>query len=260
MLDDRLLLGVALVGLGVTVVLVGLIAVGLSLPGPRRAGLVAGGLPLALLPPAVATAYASWKLIDLFSGMAQSGSGGMRPVLDACASLWLLQRMAWGAFAVACLFGLVLGLLRLGRSADDVPCSVRRGLVLVLLPVLALLVVSVLAQQLGKALRVSVAVVSPQENDPEGKKRADAVLEAEGLPTLGIAAISEFISRALIAGSVGGVTAGVVLLGLALPGFILAWRVRFGAPFVALASALWLAAAVGASLVSFGVLDPLRMP
>lgn len=131
---------------------------------------------------------------------------------------------------------------------------------LILLPVLALLVVSVLARQLGKVVRVSAAVVSPQENDPESKKRADAVLEAEGLPTQGIAAVSEFLSRALIAGSVGGVTAAVVLMGLALPGFILVWRVRFGAPFVVLASAVWLLAAAGASLVSFGVLDPLPMP
>lgn len=261
--DIPFLPGHLLVALVTTAILVTLLAVGLSRPGPRRAGLVAGGIPLALLSPAMATAYAAWQLIGLFAGIAQTGSGGARLFLDACTSLWLLQRAAWGAFAVSCLCGVVLGLLRLGRSSDDVPCSLRRGLVLLLLPLLGLAAASSVASQVGKALGVSAAVMSPDATDPASQKRALAVFAAEGLETQGaasIAATSAFIRRATMVGFFGGVTAGIVLLGLALAGFILVWRVRFEASFMALASALWLLAAVGASLVSFGVIDPLRMP
>jgi uncharacterized membrane protein YGL010W len=55
-----------------------------------------------------------------------------------------------------------------------------------------------------------------------------------------------------------GLTAAVVILGLALPGFILAWRVRFGVAFSVLALLVWIAAAVAAGLVAFGVLNPVR--
>lgn len=49
-----------------------------------------------------------------------------------------------------------------------------------------------------------------------------------------------------------------MLVGLALPGFILAWRVRFGMVFSVLSSAVWLLAAVGAGALSLGAFDPLR--
>jgi len=257
--DTRFLPGLILVGF---VAVVAFVAVGFSRPGLRRAGLIAGGLPLCLLPVAVATAYVSGKLVGLFAGMAESGPGGVQSLLEACASLWLLQRVAWGAFAASCICGLVLGLLRLGGAPDDVPCSMRRGLVLLLLPALGLIVASAVTHQLGKAMRVSVAVMSSDESDSARRTQADAVLEAEGLALQGvgsIAATSTFIARALMVGLFGGITAVIVLLGLAFPGFILAWRVRFGASFLVLASALWLLAAAGASLVSLGVLDPLRL-
>ena len=45
-------------------------------------------------------------------------------------------------------------------------------------------------------------------------------------------------------GTFGGATAAVILLGLAAPGAILGWRVRFGIAFVAAAAALWLLATV----------------
>jgi hypothetical protein len=63
----------------------------------------------------------------------------------------------------------------------------------------------------------------------------------------------------MMTGVFGSAAAAVVLLGLALPGFILAWRVRFGATFAALATILWLLAAAGAAVVCFGVVDPLRL-
>jgi hypothetical protein len=259
--DARFLPGLVMVAFAAAVTLVGLLAAGLALPGARRAGLVAGGLSLCLLAPAVATAYASRQLIGLFAGMAASGSGGTEWLLDASASLWLLQRLAWGAFAAACLLGLLLGLLRFGHSADDVACSVRRGVVLLLLPALGLVLAGSVTHQLRKALRVSAAVVSSTDDDSAGKARADAVLEAEGFATRGsgsIAAISGFIARATTAGFFGGLTAVVVLVGLALPGFILAWRVRLATSFAVLSSAVWLLAAVGAGALSLGAFDPLR--
>jgi hypothetical protein len=261
--DPRFLPGFVLVAFTAALVLVTLLVTGLVGPGPRRPGLVAGGLPLSSLPPAVATAYASGKLAGLFAGMAEAGSSGTQVLIDACASLWLLQRVAWGACAASCLLGLVLGLLRIGKSSDDVPCSVRRALVLFLLPGLGLLVASSVSYPLGKALRVTAAaVMSSEKDDPTRRERGDALLEAEGLGLRGVASIaatSRFIALSILGGHLGGVTAAVVLLGLALPGFILAWRVRFGVSFSMLASTLWLLAAVGSSLVSFGVLDPLRL-
>ena len=260
MQDSAIVPGVVLVSLATTGVLIALLAVGLSRPGPQRPGLLAGAMPLALLQPVVATTYASWTLIDLFSGMALSGSGGMRPVVDACASLWMLQRVAWGVFAASCVGGLLISLFHRGKSTDDVPCSFRRGLVLFLLPALGLLAAGSLAGQLGKAMRVTVALVSGDEHDPASLKRSDAVLGAEGLGPRSIIAISGFIARRTMVGSLGGAALAIALLGLALPGFILTWRVRFGASFLALTSAVWLLAAALAGLVSFGVLDPLRMP
>jgi hypothetical protein len=260
--DARFLPGLVLVALAAGVVLVGLLASGLSRPGRRRAGLVAGGLPLSLLPPVVATAYASWKVVGLFEGLGQAQTGAARNALEAFASLWMLQRVAWGAFVASCVVGLLLGLWRSGRSTDELACTVRRGLVLLLLPALGLVVAALATRPLVSALRVSAAVISSDEKDPASRQRSDAVLEAEGLPTRGsasAASTSRFLSRALMTGLFGGAIAAVVLLGLALPGFILAWRVGFGAAFSAAAAIVWLLAAVGAGLVAFGALDPLRL-
>ena len=104
-------------------------------------------LPLALVSPVAAIPYASWKLIHMFSGMAQADSptGGMRLVLDAAASLWRLQRLAWGGFAASCAVGVLVGLIRHAGSSDDVRCSVRRGAVLLLIPILGLLAAGGLA-------------------------------------------------------------------------------------------------------------------
>jgi hypothetical protein len=93
MVDPRFLPGFVLVGLVAAVAFATLLAIGVSRPGPRRAGLVAGGLPLALLAPAVATSYSSWRLVGLFSGMAQEQpAGAMRSLLEDFASLWLLEK------------------------------------------------------------------------------------------------------------------------------------------------------------------------
>jgi len=263
MADPRYLLGFILVGLVAVVGFAILLVVGLSRPGSRRAGLVAGGLPLAMLPPALATSYCSWQLIGIFSGMAmEPAPGSTRTLLDALASLWFLERAAFGAFGVLCMIGLLVGLLRVGTSADDVTCSARRGFLLLLLPILGLATAGLTAERLATVVRVSAAVVSSGEKDNAAQKRAEGVLEAAGLPTKGsgsIAATSSYIARAMMTGVFGGATAAVILLGLVLPGFILAWRVRFGVAFAAIATVLWLLAATGAAFVAFGAIDPLRL-
>jgi len=130
---------------------------------------------------------------------------------------------------------------------------------LTFLPVgwLGLMVAGALTRTVGSALRVTTAVASYDPDDPESRQRSDALLEAAGFSTRGsgsIGAVSRFLTRATMLGTFGGVTGVIVLLGLALPGFILAWRVRFGDTFRALASAAWLMAATLGSLVGLGVL------
>jgi hypothetical protein len=260
--DARFLPGLFLVVVLAVVAIVALLALGLSRPGARRAGLVASALPLALVPTVAAITYVSLKLINLFAMLAEGGSGAMRQVLDTSASLWLIARVAWGGFAVACVLGLLLALLRSGPSAPDKACSARRGFVLVLLPALGLLLASSVTYQFARALRVAVAVVSPVEGDPESQKRSDAALTAEGFASEGsgsLGAISRFVARGTMIGTFGGAVAAVILLGLAAPGAILAWRVQFGGTFVASAAALWLLGAAIGALVAAGVLNPLRL-
>jgi hypothetical protein len=238
-----------------------LLGAGIARPGAGRAGMIAGGLTLGLLAPAVATAYASRKLLAHFAGML--AAGGPEMLLEACASLWQLQRLAWGAFAACCVLGLLLGMLRFGKSAEDPPCSTRRAAVLLLLPLLALAVSSALTHRLGLGLRVTAAVVSSVGSEPDSRTRSDVILQGAGLRTEGPGALGEtsaYVVRTASVGLFGGALTVVVLLGLSVPGFILAWRVSFGPSFTVLASAMWLMAAAGAAAVASGVLDPLRLP
>jgi hypothetical protein len=262
MADTRFLPGLVFIAIIGLVVLVAIAALGLLRPGARRAGLVAWGLPLALLPTVAATAYVSLKLVGLFATMGVSGGGTMQQILDTCASLWLVARAGWGVVALAGALGLLLALVPPEPSPQDPPCSARRGFVLVLLPVLALLVASAVSFEVARALRITAAVVSSIENDPASQARSDAALAAEGFATEGsdsLGAISRFIARGAMIGTFGGATAAVILLGLAAPGAILGWRVRFGSTFVAAAAALWLLALALGALVAAGVLNPLRL-
>jgi hypothetical protein len=253
-----------LVALGALAAAVALVA-GLARPAGRRAGLVAGGLPLSLLPPVATAGYGSWRLVRELSGLVQAPAeaGDLTAAFERA---WLLQRVAWGAFAAACLVGLVIGLSSfLGSPGDDGDgprCSARRAVVLVFLPVLALLVAGLAARPLARALRVSSAVVSSHPKDPALQKRAEEILAAEGFGagSGSIGSLSRFVSGNLVRGVLGGVLGAFVLVGLALPGYVLAWRVRSGPALAAAASALWLVAAAGASLVALGVVDPLLRP
>jgi hypothetical protein len=260
--DARFLPGLALVGVTAALAVFVLLLVGLSWPGRRRAGLIAGALPLALLPVVTATAYASWRLVGVFSGLTQDQPGAALNLLEPMGALWAIQRVAWGTSSAACALGLALGFWRSEGATDNASCSARRGLVLLLLPAIALAVAGLTTRPLVKALRVSAAIVSSVHDDPASQVRTESVLEAEGVQARGagsIAAAATNISRAMMTGLFGGATAAVVLVGLALPGFILAWRVRFGATFTALSSLTWLLAAAAAALVAAGVVDPLRL-
>jgi hypothetical protein len=253
--------GLVLVGLVTAAVFVLLLAVGLSRPAASRAGLVAGGLPLALLPPVVAAAFNSRDLGRVIEGIGIAGySPG--PFRAACEAEWALQRLAWGAFAAACLLGLGLGLLRFFGSDADAPCSARRAFVLFLLPCLGLLVATPLVHSVARAQRVTAAVWGADPADPASRARSEARLQKEGFSTGGsgsLGVVSRSVARTLALGPAGGLLAAVVLLGLAAPGFVLAWRVGFGAAFVVLASTAWLLAAAFGTLAALGVLGPFRL-
>jgi hypothetical protein len=256
MADSRFLPGFVLVAFVAAAVLASLIVIGLSRPAASRAGLVAGGLPLALLTPVAAAGYVS--TFNLFGSANDFAPGG-----HVAASLWLIQGIAWAAFAAACLVGLTLALLPSSEATAAASCSLRRSLVLVLLPCLGLLVAAALTNRVAKGMRVVVAVFSSDASDPESYERTGKLLEAEGLPTGGsgsLGAAARFVGRSSIVGVFGGATVAIVLLGLALPGFILAWRIRFGSAFRAIACAAWLLAAAGGSLAALGALTPLRFP
>jgi hypothetical protein len=262
--DEGVLAGFALVALTALPALVALLAA-LARPAARRAGLVASALPLALLPPVVATGYGSWELVRHFSGLVASPGATGEDLLSTFARLWLVPRVAWGAFAAACVVGVAVSLsgLLASREADGPRCSARRAAVLLLLPVLALLVAFLAARPLARALRVCSAVVSADGTGTATHTRAEAALEAEGLggtPSGSIGRISAFVSRGVVLGVLGGVLGVLVLVGLALPGFVLAWRVGFGTAFTLAASAAWVVAGGMASLVALGVVSPLVQP
>ena len=70
MTDTRFLAGLALVALASAVVALALLGAAVTRSGARRPGLVAFGLPLALVPVVVATVYGAWALVGLFAGLA----------------------------------------------------------------------------------------------------------------------------------------------------------------------------------------------
>lgn len=260
--DTRIAIGLALVALVAAIAFIGLLALGLSRPGQSRPGLVAGGLPLALLPAIAGGAWTSWSLIGLFQGMSNPSAPSARTLLEPLASLWLVLRVGCGAAAFLCVVGLVIGLLRSSRSTAPEHCSVRRAAFLLMLPFLGLLVSGVLTYRIAQGFRVTAAVISDAE-DPASRQRTTAVFEGVGLATEGsgsIAAVSGFVARTTTLGVFVGAAIVLILFGLAVPGSILAWRIGFGGAFAALASGLWLLAAILAALVAFGLPSPLRLP
>jgi hypothetical protein len=228
---------------------------------PLRAVLVGGGVSLVLLLPTVTTGFASWSVTRAISRQAEAGQGG-EPLIAVFFGLWSLQRLAWGGVAVLCVLALALSVLRKGAPAEAAACSARRALVIALLPLVAFVGVASVSRELYKALRISTAVISATEDNPASGAASDAVLAAEGLPTKGgsgtIAAISDRIAWATIRGMMGSTALVILLSGLGALGFGLAWRVRPPAALVAVSSALWLLAGLGAGLVAAGLLDPLR--
>lgn len=264
MTDTRFLAGLALVALASAVVALALLGAAVTRSGARRPGLVAFGLPLALVPVVVATVYGAWALVGVFAGvaMAEDSTGSSQRMLEAFTALWRVARAAWAAVGACALVGLATAVWPGGKTDDAPACSARRAVFLLLLPVLAAATTLAVSRPHFQALRVATAVVS-SERTPESEARTEAVLHAAGLPARGsgwLGATSSFISRAAMIGSLGGATALLVLVGLALPGLLLAAPVRFGAGFTLAAAAAWALLLLVAVSMAAGLVHPLRLP
>lgn len=228
--------------------------------GPRRAALVAGLLPAALIPAVVSVALSAFTLARLFSGMAVAGSAGAAEVLAGTQGVWSTARVGFGAAALVGWLGLLGGLLRFGSAPATAPaCSVRRAVVLAALPLLALLVAGLQAHELRLGTGIARAVVTATAGDPARKAAVERYLEAHDLAGHGsaaIAQISERVARAIALASLGGALALVILLGLTVTGMILAWPVRVGPVFVAASSGLWTLLALAGTALAVGLGAP----
>jgi hypothetical protein len=241
---------VAVLGLGL---LFFLLAAGLFFvqKGARRAGLVAALLPLAVLPLVAAVCVGSWELLDVFAGMAMTGSGGAAPVLAASRDVWFLTRVGAVCLALLGLVGLLGGLLRTGNDESALECSALRAATLLALPLAALLLTAGLVREQHRALHITRIVVEPKSASN------DAFIESEfGRGSAAIAAVSSRISLATTLGGMGGFVAGVILLGLAVTGGILAWPVRVGIGFSAAAALIWLVGVAGGIAIALGLFAP----
>jgi hypothetical protein len=129
--------------------------------GQRRAALVAGLAPAALVPAVIAVALAAMQIAQSFAGMAAGGSGGATAVLAMTRETWWTARLGFGVAALIGLVGLASGLARFGSPPAGTPaCSLRRAAVLTLLPCLALLVVAVQVRELRLGVGIAQAVVA----------------------------------------------------------------------------------------------------
>jgi hypothetical protein len=133
--------------------------------------------------------------------------------------------------------------------------------VLVLLPILALVATALLTQRVAKGTRCGALALASIGDEPGDRERNEAALESEGFAmdrSGSLGRLARYLSRTTLVGTFGGATLAIVLLGLAVPGFVLAWRTRFGAGFRSAAAALWLLAGSFGALASLGVLGPFR--
>jgi hypothetical protein len=257
--NTEILPGLAVTVAAAVAVLATLLVAGLSRPAVARAGMIAGGLPIALLPPVAASAFVAAKSGGLLGGLPDFGPSGQ--VQAVTASLWQLQSLAWAAFALACVVGLALGLVRAGGGDAGEAASARRGVVLLLLPLAGLLLTALVTQSVAKGTRVGAIALSSMGDDASARERGEAALEAEGFSMSksgDLGRLARYLSRTTLVGTFGGAFVATVLLGLALPGFILAWRARFDTPFRVGAAAVWLIGAVFGLLASLGMLSAFR--
>lgn len=234
----------------------------MSVARVSAAGVGASLLPLGLVPLTLAVAYGSHALVNVFSGMALTGSGATAAVTGECEQVWTIVRMGAGALTIVGSVMLLVGLIPLRSRADKPACSWRRAVVLLFLPLSGALLAAGLVAQLRSALRVVHAVVLDVKDDPARKALVEGVLASEGLRTEGAGSlgdISEHISWKVTIGTLGGLALVVVLAGLSLTGALLAAPVRVSAVFVAAASSLWLVVILAAGAVALGLGHPLRL-
>jgi hypothetical protein len=200
------------------------------------------------------------KTGGLLGGLQDFGPAGQ--VQAVTASLWQLQSLAWAAFALACVVGLLLGFVRAGGGEAGEAATARRSVVLLLLPLAGLLLTALVTQSVAKGTRVgAIALSSMGDDDASARERGEAALEAEGFSMSrsgDLGRLARYLSRTTLVGTFGGAFVATVLLGLALPGFILAWRVRFDTPLRVGAAAVWLIGAAFGLLASLGLLSPFR--
>jgi len=239
---------------GSVVLLAALLAVVLQ-KGPRRAALVAGLAPAALVPAVVAVALTALQLSGLFGGMAVTG-GGAAAVLAGTQEAWQTVRVGFGLATLVGLVGGLGGLLRFGAAPPAAPaCSARRGAVLALLPLLALLVTGLQARELRVGVGITHAVVTDTGADSARQAAVERYLEAHDLRTrgsAGIAELSQRIARGIALASLGGGLLVVILLGLSLAGTILAWPVRVGLVFVLASSGFWAVLTLASTALALG--------
>lgn len=259
---DSTLYGVAF-GLVVVVSAAGVLALLLAAatrPAARRAGFVGAVLPLALLAPVLAAAYAGAVQLGFLRGI--SHADGPAAILAQFRSLWQLQSVAWVGVAVVGLAGFLTGLARRSPAGpSDGAASTRRQAVILLLPLAALLVAAALTWEVSRGLRLATAIFASEGDLETSRATVDRVRDELGLPTTGsgsLAAVARYVDAASAIGMFGGAIATVALFGLALTGALLAWRPGFDPPFRLAASALWLlVAALGVAWAA--VADPLRL-
>jgi hypothetical protein len=259
LVHTELLAGFLVVAATTAAVLTTLVLAAWSCPAATRPGLVAGGLPLGLLPPLVATAFVAAKTGGLLGGLREFGPGG--PIAGVTASLWQLQALGWAGFVATCVTGAALALSRSRTSDGFEASSARRGLVLLLLPVLALSASALLTQRVAKGTRCGALVLASTGDEPGARERNEAALESEGFAmnrSGSLGRLARYLSRTTLVGTFGGATLAIVLLGLAAPGFVLAWGSRFGAGFRSAATALWLLAGAFGAFAGLGLLGPFR--
>jgi hypothetical protein len=235
-----------------TLVLLVVAALHLLQKGPRRPALVAPLVPLVGVPMLLAVSLGSFRLINAFASLSLGGTGGSALVLAAGRDIWSLTRIAGGGVAALGAVGLAMGLIRGGGEDRSAACSPSRALALLVLPAAALVLLAGLVREERTALHIARLVVEDKSAANDAAFAAYGFGEGSGA----IAAVSSRIARATVLGSVGGIVAAVILLGLALTGGLLAWPARVGRVFTAASIAIWIAVVAAGAALAAGLYSP----
>lgn len=236
----------ALVAASGLLALLVLVALYLLQKGPRRAGLAALAVSIALVPPTCGIGAASLHLLRSFGEMALVGEGGAAAITEACQAAARFMRVGNAIAALMLLLSLVLGWIGRSGRGEAPPASPRRLALLVVLTLLPPLLVGGLFEYARRTNRIAAIVVG--EVAPL-RPPASPEDEEYRSPAASIAATSRRVATGAIAGSFASPLLLVVLAGFASAGAILAWRVEVPTAF-ALYGTLLVGLVAVASLVS----------